>query len=133
MTCEEYDLLLRLNQIAIAKYNDMSKLSSGLTEVAQRLNDKCKLVNYKPPRPPTALKTFGNNYKNVLYYLVVSLQDYCDQIDQVDSKVSELEQTAYRLDSYAKQLGNNFYYNNIIVEVVLITFLEAKFKAIEKR
>ena len=44
MTCEEYDLLLRLNQITIAKYNDMAKLSGGLTEVAQRLNEKCKFT-----------------------------------------------------------------------------------------
>ena len=36
---------------------------------------------------------------------VVSLQQYCDQIDQVEASVIELEQTAYRLDTYAKQLG----------------------------
>ena len=40
-----------------------------------------------------------------LSFSVVSLQQYCDQIDQIESSVSELEQTAYRLDSYAKQLG----------------------------
>ena len=40
-----------------------------------------------------------------LPFSVVSLQQYCDQIDQIESSVSELEQTAYRLDSYAKQLG----------------------------
>ena len=85
MTCEEYDLLLRLNQITIAKYSDMGKLAGGLTDVSKRLNEK-----------------------------FVSLQQYCDQIDQIESSVSELEQTAYRLDSYAKQL-------------------EAKFKTLEKR
>lgn len=45
---------------------------------------------------------------------VVSLQPYCDQIDQVEASVSALEQTAYRLDAYCKQL-------------------EAKFKEIERR
>ncbi|XP_003389556.1 PREDICTED: biogenesis of lysosome-related organelles complex 1 subunit 2-like [Amphimedon queenslandica] len=85
MTCEEYDLLLRLNQVTIAKYNDMTTIASGLADVSQRLNDK-----------------------------FVSLQQYCDQIDQVDTRVAELEQTAYRLDSYAKQL-------------------EARFKALERK
>ena len=37
--------------------------------------------------------------------IVLSLQHYCDQIDQIDASVAELEQTAYRLDNYAKQLG----------------------------
>ena len=42
VTCEEYDLLLRLNQVTIAKYNDMTTIASGLADVSQRLNDKCK-------------------------------------------------------------------------------------------
>ncbi len=45
---------------------------------------------------------------------VVSLQPYCDQIDQVEVSVGALEQTAYRLDAYCKKL-------------------EAKFKEVEKR
>ena len=36
---------------------------------------------------------------------VVSLQPYCDQIDQVEASVSALEQTAYSLDAYCKRLG----------------------------
>ena len=44
----------------------------------------------------------------------MSLQPYCDQIDQVEASVSALEQTAYRLDAYCKQL-------------------ETKFKEVEKR
>ena len=47
-----------------------------------------------------------------LSFSVVSLQQYCDQIDQIESSVSELEQTAYRLDSYAKQLGMTIVYTN---------------------
>ena len=47
MTCEEYDLLLRLNQITIAKYSDMGKLAGGLTDVSKRLNEKCKFVSNK--------------------------------------------------------------------------------------
>ena len=35
----------------------------------------------------------------------MSLQPYCDQIDQVEASVSALEQTAYRLDAYCKRLG----------------------------
>lgn len=40
-TSEEYDLLLRLNQITTAKYTDMAKLAGSLTDLAERLNDKC--------------------------------------------------------------------------------------------
>ena len=40
--------------------------------------------------------------------LVVSLQPYCDQIDQVETSVSALEQMAYRLDAYCKRLEAKF-------------------------
>lgn len=76
VTVEEYQLLLRLNQMSLAKYSDMSALARRLNEVSQRLSDK-----------------------------FVSLQPYCDLIDQVEGSVSALEQTAYRLDAYCKRLG----------------------------
>lgn len=41
-------------------------------------------------------------------HTVVSLQPYCDQIDQVEGSVSALEQTAYRLDAYCKRLEAKF-------------------------
>ena len=50
---------------------------------------------------------------------VVSLQPYCDQIDQVEASVSALEQTAYRLDAYCKRLGKQ---NTIIVEALVTIF-----------
>ena len=34
-----------------------------------------------------------------------SLQPYLNQIDQIESSIGTLEQTAYKLDSYTKQLG----------------------------
>jgi hypothetical protein len=43
VTSEEYKLLHRLNQVTIAKYQDMTALAGRLNEVSQRLNDKCKL------------------------------------------------------------------------------------------
>lgn len=78
-TSEEYELLRRLNQMTLNKYQDMTALASRLNEVSQRLNDK-----------------------------FVALQPYCDQIDQVEASVSTLEQTAYRLDAYCKRLENKF-------------------------
>ena len=42
VTSEEYKLLHRLNQVTIAKYQDMTALAGRLNEVSQRLNDKCK-------------------------------------------------------------------------------------------
>lgn len=41
-TSEEYQLLQRLNQMTLNKYQDMTALASRLNEVSQRLNDKCK-------------------------------------------------------------------------------------------
>lgn len=41
-TSEEYELLRRLNQMTLNKYQDMTALASRLNEVSQRLNDKCK-------------------------------------------------------------------------------------------
>jgi hypothetical protein len=45
VTSEEYKLLHRLNQVTIAKYQDMTALAGRLNEVSQRLNDKCKLIH----------------------------------------------------------------------------------------
>lgn len=57
------------------------------------------------------VKCIGNDL--IIYlvpstYVVVSLQPYCDQIDQVESSVSALEQMAYRLDAYCKRLEAKF-------------------------
>jgi len=43
VTVEEYQLLLKLNQMTIAKYSDMTALATRLNDVSQRLNDKCEL------------------------------------------------------------------------------------------
>lgn len=42
VTSEEYQLLLRLNQMTIAKYSDMTALAGRLNQVSQQLNEKCK-------------------------------------------------------------------------------------------
>ena len=41
-TSEEYQLLQRLNQMTLNKYQDMTALASRLNDVSQRLNDKCE-------------------------------------------------------------------------------------------
>lgn len=43
VTSEEYKLLHRLNQVTIAKYEDMTALAGRFNEVSQRLNEKCKI------------------------------------------------------------------------------------------
>ena len=45
MTSEEYKLLHRLNQVTIAKYQDMTALAGRLNEVSKGLNDKCKMIS----------------------------------------------------------------------------------------
>lgn len=138
-TSEEYQLLQRLNQMTIAKYSDMTSLAGRLNEVSQRLIDKCtetRFLAYKhvfeicidnsiptqcSPCHITHTYTWSSVYSytqsslyNTHMHTVISLQPYCDEIDQVEASVSALEQTAYRLDAYSKRL-------------------EAKFKELEKR
>ena len=103
VTSEEYQLLLRLNQMTVAKYSDMTSLAGRLNQVSEKLNEKCRFDGL--------IFTWTVVTVDVA---VLSLQPYCDQIDQVEASVSALEQTAYRLDAYCKQL-------------------EAKFKELEKR
>ena len=55
------------------------------------------MYTLSPPFPPSLFLSLPP---------VVSLQPYCDQIDQVKSSVSALEQMAYRLDAYYKVQRN---------------------------
>ena len=45
VTSEEYKLLHRVNQVTIAKYQDMTALAGRLNEVSKGLNDKCKTIS----------------------------------------------------------------------------------------
>ena len=42
VTSEEYQLLLRLNQMTVAKYSDMTSLAGRLNQVSEKLKEKCK-------------------------------------------------------------------------------------------
>ena len=42
VTSEEYQLLLRLNQMTVAKYSDMTSLAGRLNQVSEKLQEKCK-------------------------------------------------------------------------------------------
>ena len=44
VTSEEYSLLHRLNQVSIAKYQDMTALATTLNHQSQRLNDRCRIM-----------------------------------------------------------------------------------------
>ena len=131
-------MLHRLNQVTIAKYQDMTALAGRLNEVSQRLNEKCKLIHNltqtqvhiisvtacyisTTSKSESLQDSIALGQKKVklcmmvtpppslsLLPSVVSLQPYCDQIDQVESSVSALEQMAYRLDAYCKRLEAKF-------------------------
>ena len=45
VTSEEYQLLLRLNQMTIAKYSDMTSLAARLNQVSDKLKEKCELTS----------------------------------------------------------------------------------------
>jgi len=45
VTSEEYELLLRLNQMTMAKYSDMTALASRLNTVSDKLNEKCESIS----------------------------------------------------------------------------------------
>ena len=60
-----------------------------------------------PCLPPSLLPCFSLPLP-LLPPLVMSLQPYCDQIDQAEASVSALEQMAYRLGAYCKRLEAKF-------------------------
>ena len=100
--------------MSLAKYSDMSALARRLNEVSQRLSDKCKCL---PDSTGFRCCHLGmglhapyqiNALVHPHTHSVVSLQPYCDLIDQVEGSVSALEQTAYRLDAYCKRLGGYY-------------------------
>ena len=72
-----------------------------------------------------------NLFYTFVLFLDISLQQYCDQIDQIEASVSKLEQTAYRLGQLRQTIRYNrlFRRNSITYSI----FVESKFKALEKR
>lgn len=84
-TSEDYKLLETLNKLTINKYDEMSTSTKTLITKMEEINEKYKL-----------------------------LSPYLTQIELLEESVLKLEQTAYKLDDYSKQL-------------------ESKFKTLEKR
>ncbi|XP_071829039.1 biogenesis of lysosome-related organelles complex 1 subunit 2-like [Apostichopus japonicus] len=84
-TAEDYKLLEQMNKVTTKKYTDMKQMAIDLENGMKELNEKYS-----------------------------SLQQYLDQIDQIEENTANLEQAALRLDAYSKRL-------------------EAKFKQLEKR
>lgn len=78
-TCEDYKLLETLNKLSINKYTDMSNTTKNLIECMTVINEKYK-----------------------------ALGPYISQIDDLEDSVVKLEQAAYKLDAYSKQLENKF-------------------------
>ncbi|ESN99359.1 hypothetical protein HELRODRAFT_67423, partial [Helobdella robusta] len=80
-TCEEYQLLERMNYESTKKFLEMKDVSVGICSSIENLNVK---------------------YAN--------LQPYFEMIDQLEESVTSLEQAIYKVDSYSKRLGISFYY-----------------------
>lgn len=49
VTVEEYQLLLKLNQMTTMKYEEMTSFASRLQQSSQTLNDKCKFPSISVP------------------------------------------------------------------------------------
>ncbi|XP_012557484.1 biogenesis of lysosome-related organelles complex 1 subunit 2 isoform X1 [Hydra vulgaris] len=78
-TVSDYQLLTKMNTLAADKYQEMSLSTNTLISKMVELNESYKL-----------------------------LQPYLIQIDLLEESVNTLEQTAYKLDSYSKQLETKF-------------------------
>lgn len=76
---EDYKLLEKMNRVAIEKYDGMYEMAKATGDNLHRLNQKFE-----------------------------DLQPYLDQIEVIESSVSSLEQTAYKLDAYSKRLEERF-------------------------
>ncbi|PIK52840.1 putative biogenesis of lysosome-related organelles complex 1 subunit 2 [Apostichopus japonicus] len=75
-TAEDYKLLEQMNKVTTKKYTDMKQMAIDLENGMKELNEKYS-----------------------------SLQQYLDQIDQIEENTANLEQAALRLDAYSKRLG----------------------------
>ncbi|KAJ8039387.1 Biogenesis of lysosome-related organelles complex 1 subunit 2 [Holothuria leucospilota] len=75
-TAEDYKLLEQMNKVTAKKYSDMKQMAIDLEKGMKELNEKYS-----------------------------SLQQYLDQIDQIEESAANLEQAALRLDAYSKRLG----------------------------
>jgi len=78
-TSEDYKLLAELNNLTISKYEEMSNSTNKLINNMEEINEKYK-----------------------------KLETYLSQIDLLEDSVLKLEQTAYKLDAYSKQLETKF-------------------------
>jgi len=78
-TSEDYKLLGELNKLTISKYEEMSTSTNKLINSMEEINEKYK-----------------------------KLETYLTQIDLLEESVLKLEQTAYKLDTYSKQLETKF-------------------------
>ena len=75
VTGEEYQLLVRLNQMTMVKYSDMTALSARLNVVSDRLNEKCESDNAIPTWsvsmwPINPLTPISIIYFSSLFYLL---------------------------------------------------------------
>ncbi|XP_028169995.1 biogenesis of lysosome-related organelles complex 1 subunit 2 isoform X2 [Ostrinia furnacalis] len=77
---EHYNLLEDINRLTITKYTDLRNLAVNLNKTLTEYNEM---------------------YQQQIKPLLM-------QIDQIDAQVSQFEVTAYRLDSYTKQLKARF-------------------------
>lgn len=78
-TSADYKLLETLNKMSIEKYQDMCQTTDSLKGSMEHINERYKL-----------------------------LAPYLKQIDLLEESVLKLEQTAYKLDNYSKQLEVKF-------------------------
>ncbi|XP_067935952.1 biogenesis of lysosome-related organelles complex 1 subunit 2-like [Watersipora subatra] len=72
---EDYKMLEKINKVSAAKYADLRNIVSNVNSSMQQLDEK-----YNALRP------------------------YISQIDDIELAVNALEQSAYKLDAYSKQL-----------------------------
>ena len=76
---DDYELLEKLNQLTKQKYVEMDNATKGLITRMEQINEKYE-----------------------------KLKPYLEMIDKVDVSVTNLEDAAYKLDAYSKELEARF-------------------------
>eukprot|EP00824_Muranothrix_gubernata_P014618 TRINITY_DN3029_c0_g1_i3.p1 TRINITY_DN3029_c0_g1~~TRINITY_DN3029_c0_g1_i3.p1 ORF type:complete len:158 (+),score=18.81 TRINITY_DN3029_c0_g1_i3:22-474(+) len=79
VTLEDYLLLERMNRVATQKYNEMADYAEGL-----------------------------GTFIAIMQAKYDSLRPYLDQIDEIDARVTQLEQVVNLLNDYTKRLEQRF-------------------------
>ena len=103
ISVEDYRLLQAMNLAAAERYSHMADYSTGLVEMAARLQNRCEAM-----MPQLAQVLFLQSLSCRGRRVPNSDHSFASQVDVLEAQVGELESAVEQLDSYSKRLEAKF-------------------------